>query len=808
MRGLRAPRRIGGDWRSLALLVLAALAVTAVGPCDRGSNLPHPEALVVYNVNHPDAAAIAQHYAVRRGLEASQLCPIEVPVGQFGSKDHLLAARDAILEQCVCSLIPPAVRPDPCDISNVAAVRTQSKVTHLVLIRGIPPRLYGTGWPSDFEELSFDFYLSYLVYRNEDIFAPGTSGVTYSTYFTMELSEQATDLMILSAPPLDPALHKDVAYGRIEAMDLERTLDLIDRTLEAENYGVTGNFLDEKDVDGFEFLADLTASHAPECTSYITHEPSLFDSPESSWPPVACRAGTTTVTAKGPDPGSTSDDPVSRILPGSFISTVPRAVDVGLLLGSTPWPNDQTGFNSFDTLVNWRKTPAPCVPLCADLPSQVERDACVAQSTDWFQELNSACVGVARGFIGHQIRSYPVQYYGFFPAGWLTNQNGSVEKTPPRVLVGGAYQDARFSDDRYLHFGESSVDVPDESSCRRVDGAVEPCPERIALKLTRPIGFLVPIDLEVGREFLVRVRHRHPANPGGSIDATLRFFDGAGASVARSATLPVDAEHLDWVTTELLFTIGAGELAQIQQINIELTAGLADALHGFLDLDAFELVDSTSGSQLLDPDDGSFVVDAQDSTHPGDWAANAIDRLGAIAWWGSSSHHLHFGWSFSMSERFYGAFFMGRSLGESLLLMDQAEAGIIYGDPLYRPVAVRIHIPGWSDYGEPPGLAVDPTNLAQLRIVLLNAFHGSANASGTRWSLASCPILDPVACGGAGLWIERPSGSTAVLDLPVDWTQFVDLGNEQDLVLRLRVWNPGEDDDELFHHAYFHWSPQ
>ena len=56
------------------------------------------------------------------------------------------------------------------------------------------------------------------------------------------------------------------------------------------------------------------------------------------------------------------------------------------------------------------------------------------------------------------------------------------------------------------------------------------------------------------------------------------------------------------------------------------------------------------------------------SPRPGDWPANAIDRLGAVAWWGSSSHHITGGWAFSAPERFYGALFMGRTLGESLLL--------------------------------------------------------------------------------------------------------------------------------------------
>ncbi len=784
--------------------LLSGLALCGA-ECVSPASTAHPEALVVYNTNHPDAGPIASYYAEQRGIDPAQLCPVELPVGQFASKDQLLAARQTILEDCVCGLIPPPQRPEPCAVSNVDAVRAQSKITHLVFVKGIPPRLYGTPWPSDFEEPSFDFYLAHLVYRNQDIFAPGTNGVPSTTYLTPDLIDQSSSLWILSAPPLDPAIHEDVAYGRIEAMDLNRTLALIDRTLDAEQQGITGSFLEEKDNKNFRFLQDLTGSHTPECTSYITWEPFLFDTPESSWPHASCRAGTTTVTADGPDPSSTSDDPVSRVVPGSFMSTIPRAVGVGLMLGSTPGPNAQAGFNSFDVLANWRKSGDPCEPLCADLPTQAERDACVAQSTDWFRELNTECVGAARGFIGHQVRSYPVQYYGFFPAGWQTHLNGDVEKTAPRILTGGAFQDARFVDDFYLHVGESAVADPDANLCQRVDGAVEPCPERIAVSLRKPAGLVAPLPVGATKEFLLRLRHRNVANPAGQIHATLAFLDDAIASVSKTESIPLDQASPTWTTSELVFAIEPSELPQITQINVEFTAGLADQLYCCLDLDGLELVELETGNQILDVEGGSFDVPLQDQTHPGDYAANAIDRLGGIAWWGSSSHHLIGGWGLSRNERFYGAFFMGRTLGESLLLTTGGESAIIYGDPLYRPVAVRIHLPGVDDYGEAPGLAVDSSDLASLGRFYLNAFHGSVKA--TRWSLASCPVHDRAQCDAESLWTERLAASEPVLDLPVDWTSFVDLGVAQDLLLRLQVWNPGEESDELFSYAYLQYTP-
>jgi hypothetical protein len=793
--------------RTLPLLLAVLAPWGLIGGCPSGGSRPVETALVVYNANaNPDASTIANYYATKRGIPPAQLCSVELPPGQYGSAEHLLGARRTILEDCICALIPEETRPVPCDTSNVGAVRAESKISHLVLVKGIPPRLYGTGWPSDSEEPSFDFYLSAMIYRKADLFAPGKLGLVTSSYLDADMIEQGNELMILSAPPLDPALHRDLAYGRIEAIDLQRTLDLIDRTLDAEKRGLTGNFLEEDGGELFDVLRETTGSHAAECSDYIDYEPFVFDTPESSWPSDACRTGTTFVTALGPDPGSTSDDPVSGVVPGSLMSTVPRAVNVGLFLGHAIGPNLQSGFNSFDVLTNWRKANTTCEPLCADLPTQAERDACVAGSTDYFGELNTDCVGMARGAIGHQVRSYPVQYYGFLPAGWTTNGSGAVEKTPARLLEGGAYQDPLFPDDGYLHLGTHSVNDPDQSQCTLEDGSVEACPERIALSLERRMDLAPALPVVGSRDFQLRVRHRNPANPGGDLRIRLQFFDGA-SQVTKTVTFPLDLEQLSWATSQISIQITDAELTQVTRVDLELATRLTESLYGFLDLDGIELEDLATGAQLLPLEAGSFDPPSQDTTHPGDYAANAIDRLGAVAWWGSASHHLTQGWAFSHVERFTGAFLMGRTLGESLLLTGDWESGIIYGDPLYRPSAARMHIPGENYYGSAPGLLVRQADLPDVGTVYLNVLHGTANLSTVSWSVSSCPVLDPALCNDSLLWSEPMQGGGAVVDFPLDWTQFIDLGTAQNLLLRLRVWNPGEEADELFHYAYFQYVP-
>ena len=791
----------------IAVLLACGLAALALWGCvpQGGPAQAHPEAIVVYNLNAgPDASAIATHYATARGIPALNICPVELPTGNFASTEHLLAARKKIIETCICGLIPVASRPSPCSLANLDAVRLASPITHMAIVRGIPARLYGTPWPTDFEEPSFDFYLAYSLYRTQDLFAAGSNGVPTSTYLTADLVTQGSEGMILSAPPLSTALHREVAYGRIEAIDRARTFALIDRTLVAERAGVTGNFFEEKNNKDFRFLIDTTGSRAPECSAYLTQGPFLPGTPASTWNPDLCRAGTTYTTAKGPDSYSTLDDPIRSILPGTWMSTVPVAVRTGLVLGSAPNPNAQAGFNDFETLTNWRRSTASCTPICADAATQIERDACVAFSTDWFKELDTNCVGAAAGFLGHQVRSYPVQYYGFFPANWAIDGTGSTEKTPPQVKTGGAYQDATFADDRYLHFGHHSIDDPDDSTCTLENGSVVACPERIAVSLQHRADLVPAVPVTTYRYYMLRVRYRNAASPGGSLRATVTF-EGGAAPVVKEFLFPLDNEHLDWTTSSVLISLGAAETPLVNAVTLEFPTRFDQEVYGFLDLDGIQLTDILGGKDLVPVEVGSFDAPAQDTTHAGDWAANAIDRLGAIAWWGSSSHHVSGGWGFSDEGRFYGSFFMGRTLGESLLLMAGGESSIVYGDPLYRPVAVRIHIPGQSGYGKAPGLNVGPADTA-LHVVKLEVLHGFNNVATTHWSLETCTTLDPALC--EGFWVQRASGTSAISSFPIDWTPFVtNPAVAQDLLLRLRIWNPGMEADELRDHAYFHWTP-
>ena len=426
-----------------------------------------PGALVVYNANAAGAQGIAEHYRAARGLAANQLCPVQMPNGTYASKDDLLGTRKQILNGCVCPAIPPGQRPADC-AANPAATAQVSPFTHLVMVRGLPSRLYGTGWMGDDMEPALDPYLAWLLYNDpQDMLgcAPGACkvGPHASDFLKMSLHSLTPYLTqpnaALRVPrALDPRIDRFLAYGRLEAMTAARTEDLIDDTLAVEAGGFVGNVVTEQARE-FEPLRELTGSLAPACVDYTGSS--------STWPHASCRTGTTASTSAG-QPGG---------VPGESGTEIPQAVNVGLMLGTDSAPNGHAGFEGFATMTNWRKSGASCNPLCTS-------QTCSSRTLDYFGELDSACVGGAPGLMGYQLRSYPVSYYGFQPVGWGGAGTGHVETTPPLVLAGGAS-----AGQRYLHLGAHGAGDPDNSVCTRTDGSAVSCLERVVTYLVKETTF-------------------------------------------------------------------------------------------------------------------------------------------------------------------------------------------------------------------------------------------------------------------------------------------------------------------------------
>jgi hypothetical protein len=750
-----------------------------------------PGALVVYNTNAADAQTIAEHYRAVRGLAANQLCPVQMPNGTYASKDELLGARKQILTQCICPAIPPGQRPTDC-AANPVATSQVSPFTHLVMVRGLPSRLFGTGWRGDEMEPALDPYLAWLLYNDPSEMlgcAPGQCKVGPNAKDLTKMSLSVI-LPYLSQPngydqvryprALDPRLDRFLAYGRIEAMTAERTLDLIDDTLAAEARGFVGNVVTER-AQEFEPLRELTGSLAPECVGYTGNS--------STWPHAACRTGTTASTSAG-QPGG---------VPGEANTEIPQAVGVGLMLGTDYSVNGHQGFDGFATMTNWRKTGTACNPLCAS-------QACSTRTFDYFGELDSACVGGAPGLMGFQLRSYPVSYYGFYPAGWSTAGTGHEETTPGLVLAGGAA-----AGQRYLHLGAHGAGNPDASLCSRADGSVVGCPEHVVTFLVKDISLATARSN--ANSFSVSFAHRNQT--AGTVSVRIQLLDSSGKASTDLEAIPLAATpSTAWQVAGPVTLAATSPIADIKSVHLELIAPLSGGFGGFLDLDDVRLVDASVGDQLLSAAVGSFEDTQHAVTHLGDYAANAIDRLGAIAWWGSSSHFLTGGLAFADAKRVARAIFAGRSLGESVAQGRSLESGLFYGDPLYRPSAAAIYfVPASTSkrsatsLGEvsTSGQLITARTKAMYRDLFINVLHGTDHLATVNWQISTCtgPPGVPIAAESCPSWIAQPVQTGAVKEHRVQWMDdLIDDRLDQFVVIRLEVWNAGEADQALYDYVY------
>jgi len=783
--------------------------------------------LILYNKNTLDAQEIAEYYADARGISYDQICPTRVAPGQFVKAGHLLGARKTIIEDCICNLILTDMT-GPCVLSNINEIAEKSPITHLVIIKGIPPRLYGTPWNNtctgcvttvDEEGVSADYYLSLMLYMDSDnMFEEEGNGLFYPVPNYYGLNPNPIDFQIADSirgyiRPIEPVHDRIVAYGRIEAMTKNRTFELIDRTIAAENKGVSGKFLYSYkrplSDETAKFLKELTSDLDSQCSEYIVNFTYSKFSYENctDWPNEICRVGMT-----------------GGEIPGEAGSIIPKAINAGIFLGNHHgsldtdqgiWINSNNAFDGFYNMLNWRKSAEDCEPLCQNTANPQE---CRKNSKDYFKEINTDCVGVADGFLGWQYRSWPVQYYGFWPSGWfqLSGGSGGYGKTPPIIISGDAYQDSQFTDDKYLYFG--SLDAADNPQCVLGNGTIESCPELIAVNLRYSLTLNPQIYVDGTRNFTVRFRHKNLEYENARLQIYPFVYFNVGSHYSASRYVDMSQASSEWKTEEVNFSVNR-DSKYITRIILDISSSLSNTpslrntQKKWLELDAFELIDVETGENLLDIDISSFNSSYIGYTQAGDYASNVIDRLGGIAWWGSSSHAYTGGHAFNRVDDFAGAFYSGKSLGESLAyISDRAMSGIIYGDPLYRPSGAKIYVNEGvnelnyeREYSRKRGYIFLQDDVSK---VYVNAFHGQANLDTTNWVLLFCQVDNASYCDENNLWTELMNDTKAAYGLLVyeNLDGFIaDFGADQDFMMKLRVWNSNEPENDLTNYGYFHY---
>lgn len=750
------------------------------------------EVVVVYNTNAGGALAIASHYAEKRGIGAERLCPVQMPRGLFATPTHLLAARQSVLD-CLCKLSGDEAGP-ACVPSNTGAIVPASKVTHLALIRGIPARMTGTPWPSDNEEPSLDFYLSHLLANDADIFAEGTKGSINFNYKSLGI---LNDL----SPKLEPATHKFFAIGRVEAITVARTLALIDRTLASEAQGFEGNIVSEAVYSAWSTNNPgryLTSTFDDVCQDYLFYEPFVFGAPESSWNTGLCRWGTT---------GTSVDGAWDGMMPGFSKTTVPNPINVTWFTGNNPRANknpapenNHSAFTNYSTMKKWRKTAESCAAECDDLVGIEAQQACEDSSTDYFRVLNTDCVGVAPGFMGQQVRSYPVGYYGFFPQGWGRGGGGGTESTPPEIRSGGAFQNDDFADDYYLHFGAADHANLNADLCTNTEGEEESCNERVAVNLMHTLHLGEPITVNGTEEITVKYRYRNQGGPqahirlhlcANSCEVNLKDTENTWP------THPVNEAQLAWAEASHTLVINEADTPTINKLRIWIDGRFARFINGFFDLDAVEIRRTSTGELLSVGDIYSFSDTKLRKNGSGASAADVIDRMSGIAYWGSSSHHLTGGWAYSPTTSVARNVFGGRTLGEALV-KPTAKSGIAYGDPLYRGYAVKITNGETRAMPVPWVYDIWADSSPEASTLYLNVLQGMNHTHRVAWTLDHCTEHPIESC--AESWSTLLKGVGAVRGHPLSNGMLP----EAKTYLRLRAWRDGQPEKHISSYARVH----
>ena len=751
-----------------------------------------PEAtLIIYNLNDSDALGIAQYYAANREIDADHLCPVSLPRGIYATPEELLGARASVIEDCFCPLLGAAA-PSPCDASTLPEITAALPITHLVMVRGLPARLTGTPWSTDFENPSFDFYFSVLLAADLPLFEAGSSG-------NHTLDYPYVSSIKTWAPDINPHEHGYFALSRLEAITPERTLALIDRTLSSEAHGFEGNILSESKLSMSTRNPGrtLTSSFAPLCSDYLSHEPFVFGSEESSWPYTSCRWGSTGTEAEGS---------ASQLMPGMTDTSVPLAINVGFFNGGEPFSepvdNNHSAFYNFTNMLRWRKHDGPCTPECQDLETAEDVEACEATSTDFFRVLNTECVGVAPGFMGQQLRSYPVGYYGFLPPGWFGPSGGAGDKTPGTIQDEGGYTDETFSDPYYLRLGQAGLGDENDDTCQLADGTVVSCPERVAVGLRRSETLSSPLSVIGERIIRLRIRYRNQGHPGASLQVQLYVNkDNVALKDSEGAvpSLALDEGHDTWQSAEWDVVVSEDTYPEIDHLSLQLNGNLSRKIHGFIDLDAVECLDLETGAALMQKEPLSFAWVRDRANLLGESAADVIDRMNGIAYWGSSSHHLTGGWSF-YSYDVARLIFSARTLGEATAYSG-AKAGLVYGDPLYRGYGVSLY----SNDGNNLDLSMPRalwSNTPEDKLPYMSVLNGTDHALELPWRIDYCLDDDKVTCSQNQGWTTLMSGQGAVKSLPLDLERVYQAVGDTPVVIRLRTWRPGDDTQHLSAYGY------
>ncbi len=681
------------SYQTLFIGVLALLA------CSNAMAL-RDDVLIVVNDNSVDSPQVGAYYAQQRGIDPANVVHVRVPDSYFISWDEFRRLRDQLIRFMQHNTLDdPALQPVVCSDGEppyycqaaMDQLRAHTRIRYLVTTRGVPTRMTvdGSTLASPGAPTSVDNYLKYWLinYFAEDVaLAFGEREAAFGDGRGMRT--------------VVPAADRELIVGRIDGLDLTAARALVDRTLAVEGQGIYGTwygstkFFRWRDAStgaaiyprsgssllGWRYPLGLWGEDRPECAEYLNVAGAL---PEGKGP-AHCRVQFNDDS----DPALQTTQRIAYPAPGNAASRQPKVVDA---LGYQGWLDGQSAVGSFAALLNWRKDEQCTVTLCEDAADPA---ACRANSTDRFAELNTECVGVADGFMGYNHQSYPLSYLAVWPTGWSGAGGGDQDRLAfPEVRTDEG------ADDNFSLWFRNTDQVAEPRCYASSDFTAapdQPCEDARRVLLSQTISLATtPLDPNNPPTYRVGFRYRysdirepvtlrvgfsvHETGAGNrEIDYGLRdvaSFDGSRRS--------------RWRRAEAFVQLDPALHTATSYDRISFTVDTDSAFSGDLGIDTVSVQEVAQGVELAI--NGSFT-EGHHQVATGDHAATFLNRLNGVGVWGSVGHHQSAGCAFCFNGLETLAYFMrGLPLGDAVWFNESNNSGILYGDPLYSPVAVRIN---------------------------------------------------------------------------------------------------------------------
>lgn len=661
------------------------------------------DVLVIVNDNSVDSPQVGSHYATQRDIAPQNIVHVNVPSGFFMNWTQFKIMRDQIIKHMQDNTFTtPNLQPVTCLDGEppyycqaaMDQMRANTKIKYIVTTKGVPTRMKvdGSGLSFSTNPTSVDNYLKYWLVR----------------YFTTDTAFNFTEREVAFGNGsgmriVDTANDGELIVGRVDGVTLQAAKDLVDRTLSAEQNGIFGrlygtvysriwkNFGPSSSYMyplppstssdtlklGWRYQMGIFGETRPECLDYLDFAGNLA----AGKSPAHC---TVHLNDDHSQPGSQVK---ARPAVGRAGSRQAFGIDALMYRGYKDGQAMSGG--SFTDMLNWRKNDQCNVTLCENTVDPV---ACRAASTDVFGEINTDCVGTADGFMGTNFISWPFSYFTIWPTGYTGHKGGEYDK----LAFSEVREDIGFNDNFSLWFGNTDqVNNPQCFSSSDFNGAPNAnCSDERKLFLHQESNISpITIDTVSPQVFELSFQLKgENVTQGTNLNFSLQAFDATSGWVSYTAVLAgaLSAGNSGWTQAVASIQIDPARhgAATITRIGFDISSNI---FVGDLGIDVVSLKDlSTGADYVINPE----FDQGHKQNGTGDYASNILNRLNGVAAWGSVGHHQGGGGIFNgrMSDMVY--FFRGLPLGDSIWF-DEGFSGtnsaILYGDPLYSPVAIRIN---------------------------------------------------------------------------------------------------------------------